>query len=134
MVIIGGSSMPVLSVSKGGDDLQGTAAVGAVFGVDVEDPLEQPGPAHARRFSPGTGVIGRGARWRVLAERERFYCTTSRWMLARHGSESECKRGRGTSAARALHEFQRFHDNMGGAVFVRTLQLQHDLAGAAFKK
>src|SRR5215831_18545658 len=25
---------------------------------------------------------------------------------------------------------QRFHDDMGGAVFVQTLQLQHDLAGA----
>jgi hypothetical protein len=30
----------------------------------------------------------------------------------------------------ALHELQRLHDDMGGAVFVRTLQLQHDLAGA----
>jgi hypothetical protein len=26
--------------------------------------------------------------------------------------------------------FQRLHDDMSGAVFVRTLQLQHDLAGA----
>lgn len=30
----------------------------------------------------------------------------------------------------AFHELQRLHDDMGGAVFVRTLQLQHDLAGA----
>ena len=29
----------------------------------------------------------------------------------------------------ALHELQRLHGDMGGAVFVRTLQLQHDLAG-----
>ena len=29
-----------------GDDLQGAAAVGAVFNVDVEDPFEQPGPAY----------------------------------------------------------------------------------------
>ena len=29
----------------------------------------------------------------------------------------------------ALSELQRLHDDMGGAVFVRTLQLQHDLAG-----
>ncbi|HKA22380.1 MAG TPA: hypothetical protein VKN18_29145 [Blastocatellia bacterium] len=27
------------------DDLQGTAALGAVFNVDVEDPFEQPGPS-----------------------------------------------------------------------------------------
>src|SRR5215510_14157231 len=30
----------------------------------------------------------------------------------------------------ALDELQRLHDDMGGAVFVRTLQLQYDLAGA----
>ena len=35
-------------IFDGGDDLQGAAAVGAVFHVDVEDPFEQPGPAHAR--------------------------------------------------------------------------------------
>jgi hypothetical protein len=32
--------------------------------------------------------------------------------------------------SQALHELQRLHDDMGGAVFVRTLQLQHDLPGA----
>ena len=32
-----------------GDDLQGAAAVGAVFHVDIEDPFEQSRPAHARR-------------------------------------------------------------------------------------
>ena len=41
-------------IFDGGDDLQGAAAVRAVFDVDVEDP----GPAHARRFSLGGGVIG----------------------------------------------------------------------------
>ena len=30
----------------------------------------------------------------------------------------------------AFHELQRLHDDMGGGVFVRTLQLQYDLAGA----
>jgi hypothetical protein len=30
------------------------------FHVDVEDPFEQSGPAHARCFSLGRGVIGRG--------------------------------------------------------------------------
>ncbi len=39
-----------------GNDLQAAAAVRAVFDVDVEDPFEQPGPAHARRFSVGSGV------------------------------------------------------------------------------
>src|SRR5215471_2227840 len=40
------------------DDLQTTAAVGAVVDIDVEDPFEQSGPAHARRFSLGRDVIG----------------------------------------------------------------------------
>ena len=43
-----------------GDDLQSAAAVRAVLDVDVEDPFEQSGPAHARRFSLTLGVIGRG--------------------------------------------------------------------------
>ena len=50
-----------------GDYLQSAAAVRAAFDVDVEDPFEQPSPAHARCFSLGTGVIGRGlggALWR----------------------------------------------------------------------
>ena len=34
-------------------------AVRAVFDVDVEDPFEQSGPTHARRFSLTLGVIGR---------------------------------------------------------------------------
>ena len=32
------------------DDLQAAAAIRAVFDVDVEDPFEQSGPTHARRF------------------------------------------------------------------------------------
>ena len=36
----------------------------------------------------------------------------------------------GHQGRQALHELQRLHDDMSGAVFVRTLQLQHDLAGA----
>jgi len=31
-------------IIDGGDNLQGTAAVGTVFHVDVEDAFEQPGP------------------------------------------------------------------------------------------
>ena len=53
LTITGGSSI-------GGDDLQSAAAVRAVFDVDVEDPFEQPGPTHARRFSLTLGVIGCG--------------------------------------------------------------------------
>lgn len=34
---------------RGGDDLQGAAAVRAVFNVDIEDPFEQHDPTDARR-------------------------------------------------------------------------------------
>ena len=47
-------------IFDGGDDLQAAAAVRAVLHVDIEDPFEQPGPAHARGVSVGRGVIGRG--------------------------------------------------------------------------
>ena len=69
------------------------AAVRAVFDVDVEDPFEQPGPTHARRRA----LRGRDrmrARWHALAEWERFYCATSRWAPARHGSGSDEARAR----------------------------------------
>jgi hypothetical protein len=40
-----------------GNDLQGSAAVRAVFDVDVEDPFEQPGLTHAHGASVGMSVI-----------------------------------------------------------------------------
>ena len=61
----------------------------------------------------------------MIAERNFAFGASTPWKRIR------CKRGRGTSACQALHEFQRRHDEMGGTVFVRTLQLQHDIAGAA---
>src|SRR5918999_519055 len=39
------------------DDLQGSAAVRALFDVDVEDPFEKPGPTHARRRTLRVRVI-----------------------------------------------------------------------------
>ncbi len=36
-------------IFDGGDDFHGAAALGTVFHVDIEDALEQPGPADARR-------------------------------------------------------------------------------------
>ena len=52
-MITGGSSMAAMI-------FKAAAAVRAVLHVDIEDPFEQPGPAQARCFSLGTGVIGRG--------------------------------------------------------------------------
>ena len=44
-------------IFNGRDDLQGASAVGAVFDVDVEDPFEQPDPAHARRRALRVSVL-----------------------------------------------------------------------------
>jgi len=55
-----------------GDDLQGAAAVRAVFEVDLEDALEQPGPADARRpavqsvFVPDVVLHTTTQRWHGL--------------------------------------------------------------------
>jgi len=50
LTITGGSSIAAMN-------LQGSAAVRAVFDVDVEDPFEQPGPTHAHGASVGMSVI-----------------------------------------------------------------------------
>src|SRR5262249_55961923 len=63
-----------------------------------------------------------GARWHALPERERFDCATWRWAPA-HRGESDWSAGRPWWRACVSIELQRFHDDMGGAVFVRTLQL-----------
>ena len=86
-------------IFDGGDDLQSAAAVGAVFNVDVEDPFEEPGPAHARCFSLSLGVIGRGSVARsgglgTILLRNFALGASTPWKRIR------CKRGRGTRAAR----------------------------------
>jgi hypothetical protein len=56
--ITGGSSIAALRRRlRTGDDLQGAAAVGAAFHVDIEDPFEQPGPTQARRRALRMSVI-----------------------------------------------------------------------------
>ena len=47
-------------------------------------------------------------------------------MVVTFGSQIDTPQG-----GEALHEFQQRHDDMGGAVLERALQLQHDIAGAA---
>ena len=55
-----------------GDDLQGAAAVRAVFDVDVEDPFEQPGLAHARRRASRVSVIARELCCMLYRTRDNF--------------------------------------------------------------
>ena len=47
-------------IFDGGDELQGAAALRALLDVDLEYPLEQPGPAeaHRRRGRGRLGVVG----------------------------------------------------------------------------
>jgi len=59
-------------IFDGGDDLQGAAAVGAAFHVDIEDPFEQPGPAHAWYLSLTLGVIGWGLGGTLCRSRNDF--------------------------------------------------------------
>src|SRR5262244_844860 len=96
-------------VFEGGDDLQGTATVGAVLHVDIEDSFEQLGPAHARWFSLSLGVIGRGfgsALWRSGND------LTAQLRVGRQYTmeANEMKTRARHEGGQALHELQRLHD------------------------
>jgi len=56
-----------------------------------------------------------GLRWQAVLTAQMVWNRSTRRAGARGG---------------AIHELHRLHDDIGGAVLVRTLQLQHDLAGA----
>jgi hypothetical protein len=108
-----------------------------VFHVDVEDVFEQPCPADARRRALPVSVLAWGLDGRRCRSGNDFTAQLRVW--CQHAVEPACpepverdqmETRAGHQGRQALHEFQRLHDDMSGAVFVRTLQLQHDLAGA----
>src|SRR4030095_7340896 len=81
------------------DDLQGAAAVGTIFNVDIEDPFKQPGPVHAWCLPLTLGVTGRrlgGTFWRSGSDftAQLRVGASAPWKLIRW------RRGRGTRAAR----------------------------------
>src|SRR5262245_12610923 len=135
LTITGGSSMPE-TCRRGGDNLRGTAAVGTVFHVDVEDAFEQPGPADARRRALPVSVLawelGGDAGARTTLLRNFAFGASTPWKrhCPKPVERDQMETRAGHQGRQALHEPQRLHDDMSGAVFVRTLQLQHDLAGA----
>ena len=89
---------------------------------------KQLGPAHARWFSLSLGVIGRGfgsALWRSGNDLTAQLRVGRQYAMEANEMETRARHEGG----QALHELQRLHDDMGGAVFVGTLQLQYDLAG-----
>ena len=64
-----------------------------------------------------------------MPERNDFTAQLRVW--CQHAVEPDQMETRaGHQGRQALHELQRRHDDMGGAVFERALQLQHHLAGA----
>ena len=97
--------------------------------VDIEDSFEPSGPTHARRRTLRLRVIACGLgcllyRPGMISLRNFAFGASTPWKRIR------CKRGRGTRAGEALHELQRRHDDMGGAVVEHALQFQHDIPGA----
>ena len=114
-------------IDDGGDDLQATPAARAVFDIDIEHALEQARPTHARRRALGVRVIecvlGCLLRWTRNDRRPQ------RSVGCEHAMEANQMQPRTRPQCRlALHELQRRHHNMGGAVAVGAFELQHDLA------
>ena len=113
-----------------GDDLQAPATVWAVFDVDIKYALEQAGPAHARRRGGrGLGVVIAS---RMGVERRARNDLGPQFGVGReHTMEAnQMQPGSRHQGGKALHKLQGRHDDVGGAVAPRALELQHDLAGA----
>ena len=108
-------------VFDGGDDLQLAAAVRANARCRCRGRISVNAPTHARRCLQGlvggpTGFAGHDR------------CTQPR-MGCQHPVEADEVQPRARhQGGQALHEFQRRHDDVGGAVSEGALQLQHDLA------
>jgi hypothetical protein len=90
-------------LQEGGDDLQLTAAVRAVLEVELEHPLEQPGPTQPHRpVVPTIRLVCGGLR--CLGGRHRLLWTTCARIFALGASTPwkriRCSLGLGTSAAR----------------------------------
>src|SRR5262247_1600326 len=86
-------------IIDGGDNLQGTAAVGTVFHVDGEDAFEQPGPADARRRALPVSVLAWGLGGRRCRSGNDF--TAQLHVRCQHAVEpDQMETRRGTRAAR----------------------------------
>ena len=121
-------SKPVLSLSMGGgDDLKIAATLRAMFDIDIEHALEQARPLQPRRRAVRVFVCGLAGilRW---ARHDRG---TQPGIGREHAVESDQMQARSRhQGGQALHEFQRRHLDVRGAVAVRAFELQDDIAGA----
>ena len=99
----------------------------AVFDIDVEDAFEQARPTHTRRRVRRVMGCMPGC----ILRRPRHDRGTQLGVGGEHAVEADQMQAWAwRQRCEALHEFQRRHDDMRGAVVVGTLELQHDLAGA----
>ena len=111
----------------GSDDLQVAATLRAVFEVDIEHAFEQPRPAHARRcFMRVVGRIIDGfLRW---ARHDRG---AQPGIGCEHAVKTDQMQARTRhQRGQALHDFQRRHLDVRGAVTPGAFELQHDITRA----
>ncbi len=114
-------------VNDCGDDLQGAAAAWAVFDVDIEDTLEQARPTHARGRMVRVGIIGGGIA--CLLRWTGNDCSTRLGVRDEYTVEADQMQARaGNERGQSLHKLQRREHDVGGAVLIRALELQHHLA------
>jgi hypothetical protein len=119
-------------IFDGGDDLQGAAAVRAVFHIDIEDPFEQARPTDAgrrRAVCSVSVIIARvsgvdGLAWDDLGPE------LGHWVRARRGSGSSVSAAAAPVRPVGSHELQRRHHHVGGAVAVGALKPQYHIANA----
>ena len=112
---------------NGGDDLKVAAALRAVFEVQVEDAHEQARPAHARRRVVRVFVC-RDAGILCWARHDR---RTQPGIGRQHAMKADQMQARARhQRGQALHEFQRRHLDVRGAVAPGALELKHDITSA----
>ena len=116
-----------------GNDLQLAAAVRAVLQVERKHPLEQPGPTQPHRPVMRAARLALG-RWRGLGGRLGLLRHHHRAQLGvgdQHAVEANQVQPRAWhQRGQTLHELQRAHDQVRGAVAPGGLQLQHHLTGS----
>jgi hypothetical protein len=102
----------------------------AVFDIDSEDPFEQAGPTHARQHTRGVSVMG--CVWVLMLRWARNNLRAKLRVGCEYAMEADQMQPRaGHQRGQALHEIERRHHRVAGAIFVGYLELQHDIAGGS---
>ena len=118
---VGEDALDHRRLQDGGDDLQLAAAVRAVFEVDLEGRLEQPGPTHSHRPAMRTVRLA-GSGLRCLGALGRTRLSTS-WPAAMHCSRSSVLRRARDVAAQLLQRLAVVGAAAHGGVQAETLHV-----------